>query len=148
MMKSGSLSFDSGDVVLERDCGTHKAAVLCGGACGEKAARLTAEALAGLLSFGFERCMTDQPAELWREAADLIAEALAGAGEAGAGLSAWTMMAAAMDQQGRWCLFHLGEGLAMGKTAPGRDWAVLSRPQRDLLLLLLLNLVVLVLQLL
>ena len=69
MMKSGSLSFDSGDVVLERDCGTHKAAVLCGGACGEKAARLTAEALAGLLSFGFERCMTDQPAELWREAA-------------------------------------------------------------------------------
>ena len=65
-------------------------------------------------------------------AADRIAEALAGAGEAGTGLSAWTMLAAAMDQQGRWCLFHLGDGAVLGKPYSSSDWMIVSYPQRGL----------------
>ena len=150
MLKSGSLSRTgkcheclpehSWDAVMERDCGTWKAAVLCSGdggcANGKAAAQLTAEVLAGFLAFRFERCLLEAQDALRREVVNLVTKVLTDAAQkAGAdpGSFGCTVMAAAMDQQGRWCLFHLGDGTAVGKLYPGSDWLVFSYPQRGLL---------------
>lgn len=150
MLESGSFSFAgrghgrsperNEDVVLERDCGTHKVIVLCDGAggCahGKEAARLTAEALAGFLSTDFERCLLETQEVLRLEMVNLITQVLTDAAkQAGADPSGFgcTVMAAAMDRQGRWCLFHLGDGTAVGKLYPGSDWLIFSYPQRGLL---------------
>ena len=149
MIKSGSFSYAgkqhgllperNEDVVLERDCGTHKVIVLCDGAgsCanGKAAARLTADTLAGFLAFRFERCLLEAQDALRREAVNLITEVLTDAAQkAGAdpGSFGCTMMAAAMDQQGRWCLFHLGDGAVLGKPYSSSDWMIVSYPQRGL----------------
>ena len=149
MIKSGSFSFAgkchgliqerNEDVVLERDCGTHKAAVLCDGAggCpyGRTAAELTAGAVAEFLSLHFRRCLLEQPELLRRELVQLVTRTLTQAAkQAGAdpGQFGCTILAAAMDGQGRWCLFHLGDGIAVGKLGTGSDWMVLSYPQRGL----------------
>lgn len=150
MVESGSFSYAgrchglsperNEDVVLERDCGTHKVVVLCDGAggCanGKAAAQLTAEALAGFLSSRFERCLLEAQEVLRLEAANLITEVLTDAAKkAGTdpGSFGCTVMAAAMDRRGRWCLFHLGDGTAVGKLYPGSDWLIFSYPQRGLL---------------
>ena len=146
MVTSGFFSFagrdperlpeHSADVALERDCGTHKVVVLCAGddncAYGKAAAQLTAEALAGFLSFRFQRCMAEKQSVLRREMGNLITEVLTSAAEKeGADPSGFgcALMAAAMDHQGRWCLFHLGEGVSMGRVGPRQDWTVISYPQ-------------------
>lgn len=143
MLKSGSLSRTgkcheclpehSWDAVMERDCGTWKAAVLCSGdggcANGQAAARLTADALTEYLSVYFERCLLEAPEVLRMEADGLITEVLTyAAKKAGADPASFgcKVMAAAMDRQGRCCLFHLGDGTAVGKLYPGSDWLFLS----------------------
>lgn len=150
MVKSGSFSYAgrchalsperNEDVVLERDCGTHNVVVLCDGAggCanGKAAARLTAEAAAGFLSFRFERCLLEAPEVLRCEMASLITEALTDAAQkAGADPRSFgcTVMAAAMDRQGRWCLFHLGDGTVLGKPGSSSGWVIFSYPQSSLL---------------
>ena len=150
MIKSGSFSCAgkqhgllperNEDVVLERDCGTHKVIVLCDGAgsCanGKAAARLTADTLAEFLSVRFVRFLLENAEVLRLEVVNLITEVLTDAAQkAGAdpGSFGCTVKAAAMDQQGRWCLFHLGDGTAVGKLYPGSDWLAFSYPQRGLL---------------
>ena len=149
MLKSGSLSRTgkcheclpeySWDAVMERDCGTWKAAVLCSGdggcANGQAAARLTADALTEYLSVYFERCLLEAPEVLRMEADGLITEVLTyAAKKAGADPASFgcKVMAAAMDQQGRWCLFHLGDGTAVGKPDADGDWFTFSYAQRGL----------------
>lgn len=137
--RHGLLPERNEDVVLERNCGTHQAAVLCDGAggCanGKEAARLAAEAAAGFLAFRFDRCLLDDQTVLRREMVHLITEVLTEAAQkAGADPASFgcTMMAAAMDRQGRWCLFHLGDGAVLGKPYSGSDWMIVSYPQRGL----------------
>ena len=149
MVKCGSFSYAgtchgqlpecNEDVVPERACGTHKVVILCDGAgsCanGKEAARLTAEALEGFLSFRLGHCLLENPEVLRLEAANLITEVLTDAAEkAGADPSSFgcTLMAAAMDLHGRWCLFHLGDGTAVGKLSSDADWMIVSHPQRGL----------------
>ena len=149
MMKSGSFSYAGSrhgllperneDAVAERDCGTHKVVVLCDGASccanGKAAARLTADALAGFLAFRFGRCLLEAQDVLRREVVKLITEVLTEAARAaGADPASFgcTVMAAAMDRQGRWCLFHLGDGTALGRMEPDSGWAVFSHPQSGL----------------
>ena len=126
--RHGLLPERNEDVVLERDCGTHQVAVLCDGAggCanGKAAARLTAEALAEFLSLHFEGCLLEKPEVLRPEVANRITGVLTGAAQAAGadpGSFGCTVMAAAMDREGRWCLFHLGDGTAVGKLSPDSD---------------------------
>lgn len=127
------------DAATECACGTHRAVVLCDGAgqCshGRAAARLIADAAAGYLAFRFERCLLEPEDVLRRELVQIITTVLTGAArQAGAspGQFGCTILAAAMDELGRWCMFHLGDGACFGQLAPDAEWAAVSLPQRCL----------------
>lgn len=149
MVDSGSFSYPgrchrfltelNEDVVLERDCGAHRVAVLCDGAggCpqGKAAARLTARAAADFLSLRFRLCLSERPESLRLALSHRVTEVLARAAEASnlpPSQFGCTLLAAAMDGGGRWCLFHLGDGAAIGRLN-GSGWRIFSYPQRGLL---------------
>ena len=127
------------DVALDRDCGTHRVAVLCDGASccshGKQAAERAAEAAAGFLAFRFQRCLFEHPETLRLELAQTVSAVLADTAEEARVEPkefGCTILAAAMDGQGRWCAFHLGDGSLLGKMDPSSDWMIFSYPQSSL----------------
>ena len=92
--------------------------------------RTIADALVGYMAFRFEQCMSETEQNVIRDVSQLIecfqensmpSEKFSG-----------TLIASAMDNQGRSCLFHLGEGFIMGKLDPSSEWMVLSYPETAL----------------
>lgn len=145
-MKSGIFSFPgrihrelgkpNEDAAVHLICGDHRVVVLCDGASlcsnGQAAASLTANAVAGYLAFRFEQCLMEPEDVLRRELTQVITKVLTNAaeqGEADPGQFACTVLAAAMDRQGRWCMFHLGDGTAIGKLDVSSEWMSMSYPQ-------------------
>lgn len=124
------------DAVAEYDCGTYRVVVLCDGASqcshGQAAARLTADAVAGYLAFRFERCLLEPEDVLRRELVQTITKVLTSAAQqTGVEPSQFgcTLLAAAMDGLGRWCMFHLGDGVCFGCLTPDGEWEIASLPQ-------------------
>lgn len=121
---------------MEQICGTHRVVVLCDGASqcayGGAAAALTAKAAAGYMAFRFERCLLEPEDVLRRELVQVIQTVLgAAAKQAGVSPSQFgcTVLAAAMDSLGRWCMFHLGDGACVGQLGCDAGWEVVSLPQ-------------------
>ena len=149
MIRSGAFSYagrrhgfvpeNRTDAVLERDCGGHRAVVLCSGGdscpCGKAAAELTAQAAASFLAFRFARCLLEEPEVLRRELVQVVTRVLGDAARrAGRVPSQFgcTLLAAAMDQRGRFCAFHLGDGTLLGKLEMENQWTVFSQPHSGL----------------
>lgn len=111
------------DAVQECNCGEHRAVVLCSGSGprGKAAAELTAQAAAGFLTFRFSRCLLEEPEVLQQEMAQIMSQVPV--------QSDCTLLAAAMDQRGHFCAFHLGDGTLLGKLETTPQWAVISPPQ-------------------
>lgn len=128
------------DAAEERICGRHRVVVLCDGAShcthGRTAAQLTASAVAEYLACRFEHCLLEKEDVLRRELVHVISTVLTDAAhQSGADPSQFgcTLIGAAMDDQGRWCLLHLGDGSCIGQLDPSGAWEPISLPQLFLL---------------
>lgn len=134
-----SLGQPNGDAALERDCGTYKIQVLCDGASqclyGTEAAQAIASATADYLAMNFPRAMFEPEDVIRRELTLTVMKIVSHkAAELGCGKEdlGCTILAAAMDELGRFCFFHLGDGLSIGKFDEDCEWMIFSYPQRDL----------------
>lgn len=137
--RAQALGLENGDAAQTRDCGTYKVCVLCDGAgsCthGAEAAQLVSAVMADYLAENFRRAMTEPEEVIRREATLAVAQAVsqkAAALACGEEALGCTILAAAMDENGRFCFFHLGDGCILGRLDEDCDWMCFSYPQRGL----------------
>lgn len=129
----------NGDTVRELDRGAYKIITMCDGAgqCshGAEAAELVAVSVEIYLSDAFPRLLLEEELLVRREitlTVDQTIERAAGAYGIGRAEFGCTILAAAMDREGRFCFFHLGDGMIFGKLDETSDWISFSYPQRGL----------------